>query len=300
MRQEQHLQQQFGVITRSQARACGLTERQIDHRLATGTWKRVHRSVYRHAISTKSWESQLIAAVLALDGVASHRCAAALWGLELFHQPAIELTVAEAASLRWPADVIVHRSTQWASRGKSKRRRIPCTSIERTLIDCGHVVGVQDLERLCESAVRQGLTSWKRIDRHLRTYARRGRNGAANLRELVDGRNPAGAVPLSDFSRRVANLLAEAGLPEPILEYRIHDETGHTIMQADLAWPEMKKAWELDGLRWHFGREDVERDRRKRNKAKTLGWRIQEILWSMYKDERHELVAMARAFLLEP
>ena len=70
-----------------------------------------------------------------------------------------------------------------------------------------------------------------------------------------------------------------------------------SVLQTDLAWPDQKKAWELDGLQWHFGREDVERDRRKRNRAKSLGWNIQEILWTMYTDEPERLVAQARSFL---
>ena len=46
-----------------------------------------------------------------------------------------------------------------------------------------------------------------------------------------------------------------------------------------------------------FGRAEVEKDRRKRNRAKSYGWNIQEILWSMYTDEPAELVEMARRFL---
>ena len=105
-------------------------------------------------------------------------------------------------------------------------------------------------------------------------------------------------MPLSDFSRLVANLLVDGGLPRPLVEHRITEEsTGAFIMQTDLAWPKYKKAWELDGLEWHFGRHEVERDRRKRNRARAEGWAIQEILWSMYVDDPDELVVMARKFL---
>ena len=104
-------------------------------------------------------------------------------------------------------------------------------------------------------------------------------------------------VPLSDFSRLVANLLVDHGLPEPVLEFPILDSTGSHVLQVDLAWPSLRKAWELDGLRFHFGRSDVERDKRKRNRAIAEGWTIQEILWSMYTDEPDELIALARRFL---
>ena len=106
-----------------------------------------------------------------------------------------------------------------------------------------------------------------------------------------------GVVPLSDFSRRIVQLLERAGLPTPEVEYRICDAQGNLLLQADLVWPKHKKIWELDGLQFHFGREDVERDRRKRNAVIAEGWVIQEILWSMYVDNPRALVEMARKFL---
>lgn len=164
-------------------------------------------------------------------------------------------------------------------------------------MDCAGSVSQVNLERVAESAIRQGLTTWTELERYLIAHARRGRNGSAGLRELIAARAGEPGVPLSDFSRLVSNLLAEAGLPRPKLEYRITNPRGELVMQADLAWPELKMVWELDGLQWHFGRSDVERDRRKRNEAKALGWRIQEILWSMYSNEPAHLVDMARRFL---
>ena len=116
---------------------------------------------------------------------------------------------------------------------------------------------------------------------------------------LLNERLGTRTIPLSDFSRLVTNLLVDSGIPRPQLEYRIVDDLGDLILQADLAWPALKKAWELDGLQWHFGRADVERDRRKRNRAKSAGWNIQEILWSMYVDDPAQLVQMAGAFLLQ-
>lgn len=104
-------------------------------------------------------------------------------------------------------------------------------------------------------------------------------------------------MPLSDFSRLVANLLVDNDLPEPVPEHRIYAADGSFIMQTDLAWPLRKKAWELDGLAFHFGRTERERDNRKRNRAKAEGWNIQEILWSMYVDDADGLVALCRQFL---
>lgn len=117
------------------------------------------------------------------------------------------------------------------------------------------------------------------------------------MRILLDARLGNGTIPLSDFSRLVEQLLGRHNIPTPVLEHRIIDENGDHVLQVDLAWPRQMKAWELDGLAFHFGRTDIERDRRKRNRAKALGWSIQEILWSMYVDDPEELVASAKKFL---
>ena len=69
------------------------------------------------------------------------------------------------------------------------------------------------------------------------------------LREVLDSRMPDSGVPLSKWSRLVGRLLVnDAGLPEPVYEYRILDPSGALIAQVDLAYPEAKVAIELDSI----------------------------------------------------
>jgi hypothetical protein len=287
---------QYGLITRRQARDAAMTDRQVDRRLATGAWVREHPRVFRLAAVAPSWESALLGPVLSVGGVASHRAAAALWDLEVFDRPPPELSVPHGRSLRLDG-VRQHWTTQWDRRAETSRRSIPCTGLERTLLDAGAVVSFHKLERLCEAAIRKEHTSWVGLIGVLKNHSVQGRTGCGKLRRLLERRLGDRTIPLSDFSRLVAQLLDDHGLPTPELEYRILDDAGDLILQADLAWPALKKAWELDGLQFHFGRAEVERDRRKRNRAKAHGWNIQEILWSMYVDDPRALVALARRFL---
>jgi len=244
-----------------------------------------------------TWESELLVAVLASKGVASHRAAAALWNLGVWNTPPPEVTVPLSASKR-SGVTRIHRTTQWGSMDKTIRRGIPVTGIERTILDCAGVSSFRATERLAEDAIRRKLTTWIDLVQCLQRHSARGRNGCLTLRRLLDFRLGDQTVPLSDFSRLVSNLLVDAGVPAPTLEYQIVEQcSGSFIMQTDLAWPEQRKAWELDGLQWHFGRTEVERDRRKRNRAKAEGWVIQEILWSMYVDQPAGLVEMAKKFL---
>lgn len=287
---------QHGVISRAQATAYGLTARQIDRRLKSGQWIPEYRGVYRAAPVPITWESKLLAACFATNGLASHRCAAALWNLDVFDRPPIEIVIPEHKSARTGVERL-HRSRQWDLTDRRIRSGIPCTGIERTILDTAGVVGLATTERLAEAAIRQRRTSWLALADCLSDHSARGRNGCLPLRVLLKRRLGDQTVPLSDFSRRIVQLLERSGLPEPVVEHRIVDDHGAHILQVDLAWPERRKAWELDGLQFHFGREDVERDRRKRNAAVAHGWVIQEILWSMYVEDPRGLVAMARKFL---
>lgn len=287
---------QYGTISRAQALAYGLTPSQIAYRLETGAWESPYRAVYRARAAPPSWEGDLLSACYATGGIASHRCAAALWGLDIYDNPPIEVTIDIKKSARAPVPRL-HRTKQWDLRDELARRQIPCTGIERTILDCAGVIGLGRTERLAEAAIRQRHTSWLELADSLSLHSARGRNGCLPLRVLLNRRIGSTTVPLSDFSRRVVQLLERANIPTPIVEYRITDSSGRHILQVDLAWPSRQKAWELDGLEFHFGREDVERDRRKRNAATAEGWTIQEILWSMYTDDPVGLVRMAQRFL---
>jgi hypothetical protein len=153
------------------------------------------------------------------------------------------------------------------------------------------------VELAAESAIRQDLTAWSSIGECLDAHAASGRPGIVAMRSLLDFRSDAATIPRSGFSRRVAQLLERAGLPAPVLEYPARTSGGEHILFLDLAWPESMKAWELDGLAWHFGRADLERDKDVRNRCKGEGWRIQEITWKKFREEPDDLVDMCRQFM---
>lgn len=296
---EARMRQQRGLITRSQAQACGLTRGQIAHRLRTGRWERAGRGVYRHRAAPRTWHQDVLAAVLATGGLASHGTAIALFGLDAAPASPVTVTVAHDRHQRVHHGAVVHATTQWAARQADIRQGIPCTGIERSLLDVAFDLDVDTLERLAEEAVRRRLTTFQTLARFLVLHGRCGRPGSAGMRAMLMRRDPNAELPLSDFSRLVHRLIVDLGLPEPVLEYAVTDASGRFILQADLAWPDERKIVELDGLAFHFGRPDIERDRRKRARARADGWRIMEVLWSMYQGERHDLGDLLTRFLTD-
>ena len=171
------------------------------------------------------------------------------------------------------------------------------TSVERTVLDCAYRLPATRLESVAESAIRRRLTSWFALRDVVVAQGRRGRNGTAGLRALVEARLGDPVVPRSDFSRLVTRLLTASGLPKPVLEHRVHDDRGRFLMQVDLAWPDRRCIVELDGLEHHFGRSDRERDIAKRARVRAEGWRMVEVGWSMYRETPEELVSLVRRFL---
>ncbi|MGI8519221.1 MAG: type IV toxin-antitoxin system AbiEi family antitoxin domain-containing protein [Actinomycetota bacterium] len=73
---------QHWVIARTQLLLLGLSATGIDRRLSSGLFVRLHPSVYRIGAAPESWRQRLLGACLWTDGVASHRSALMLLGLE--------------------------------------------------------------------------------------------------------------------------------------------------------------------------------------------------------------------------
>ena len=103
-------------------------------------------------------------------------------------------------------------------------------------------------------------------------------------------------MPLSDWSRMVAELLEGARLPRPTFEYRVKARDGSLVAQVDLACPAERLAIELDSVRWHFNPESFVDDPRRRNETSLAGWTVLTFTWDDYAKRPEALCAtVARA-----
>ena len=155
---------QYGLVTRSQALDAGMTRRAIDWQLERGNWHRVHPQVYVYDGVARSWEQSLLAACLwgGARALASHRSAAALWGLASMESSAIEISTPR--SLRsW--SVVVHRVTAGdTQKVVTKKRGIPLTGIDQTLFDLGGVIPLHHLEVVLDDALNRRLTTLSSLE----------------------------------------------------------------------------------------------------------------------------------------
>ena len=227
---------QYGLVTRAQALTAGMTARQIANRLATGSWTREARGLYRHAATPSTPLSRLLAACIVHDGLASHRSAAALHVIDGFKLDLIELTVSRGRRPLMPG-VVLHQSSQMSLAKPVQRQGVPCTRPDRTVLDLAAVVSRRRLDRTIDAVLRDRLLRPSDLYGVLALQARRGRNGCAAFRSALDRRLGDDPVPLSEWSRMVEDLLVDAGLARPRLEYRICRSDGELLAQVDLAYP---------------------------------------------------------------
>lgn len=260
---------QHGLIERTQALRLGITDDMLSDWVEAGRLERLHAGVYRLAGAPPSWEQDVMAAVLAADGVASHGTAGRLWGV--YDTDAVEVTVSRTH--RCVADgVVTHRSRDLASRHVTRRRGIPVTNPMRTLVDLGAVDRWAVSDAL-ERAVIARVCSVVAVERVLDEVARRGRRGAGVIRRILDDRALGRARPDGLLEARFARVLREHALPRPEFQYRIGRH------RVDFAYPDLRIAIEVDGFEVHGTPAALQADLERQNRLVAAGWTVLRFTW---------------------
>lgn len=91
-------------------------------------------------------------------------------------------------------------------------------------------------------------------------------------------------------------LLLKAKLPLPSSQYKIRGE-GRFLARVDFAYPDARLAIEVDGYRWHSGRQRWQRDLARRNVLTTLGWRVIHMTSTDLDERSGEIVALVAGAL---
>lgn len=286
---------QHGLITVDQAEALGGNRRMLQARARRGTLTQTEVNVFRFTSWPPTWHSRLHGLVLGAGpgALASHRSAAALWGLDGFGQGTPELTIPRNRRFR-RRGARIHESSDLALAGMRTREGIPVTDPSRTLLDLARFLGDDRLLLAIESARRLELTSWPELIAVLAKHARQGRPGIRRLRRVIAANVHRDEVTDSGFELLFLALLREHGLPEPVLHHRLLSSDGTLLAEIDLALPELRIAIELDGS-VHRTRDVFERDRPRQNRIALEGWTILRFTWATFVADPQRIVAEVRA-----
>lgn len=266
---------QYGLLTRAQARDCGMADGAITYQLRSG-WHAMHRGVFSLPGFSPCWEQSVLAACLrgGPSTVASHSTAGALLRLDGCDRGAIHLL----SSHVWTSPgVTIHRTRALPACDCTKVGPIPVTNASRTLLDLGAVCDEEVVEIALECALRRGLTSIPRLRWRLEEVGGKGRPGSAVLRHLVDLRDPkarpAASVLEVKFLRRIRGI----GLPAPTRQLQVDAGAGRRFL--DFAWPHAMLGVEVGGREFHSGPAAEQRDSKRHNELTVLGWRVLYFTW---------------------
>jgi hypothetical protein len=254
----------YGVVTREEMRAAGVSDQEIKIRVRRGSLIRVHSSVYRVGHCAPSVEARYLAAVKACGegAVLSGLAAAHLLGLTRGPAPAPEVTAPKqrrVARVRTTCSPQIDRTTY---------RGIPVSTVPRTLVDLAATLALDDLARACHEAGVRHRTTPAHVEAVL---ARRPNTpGAAKLRAVIHGDVH---VTLSRLEARFLARLREAGLPLP----RTNRPAGGR--RVDCRWADHRLTVELDSYRYHGSRHAWEQDRRREREAYARGDQFRRYTW---------------------
>jgi len=265
---------QRGLISHRQALTCGLSDHGIRHRIANGTWERIHRGLYLVSGNTIDRHHEILGAILRVGGPAwaSHSTAAELWELPIRPPTSVEITTPLGRLVRQQG-IRAHRSGRISENDVRVVDGIPVLSGARTVLDLSGRVGVRELGRIMDDGLRRRVFTLAALHAVFRElpYEAPGRS-PATMRKVLAARTVGFHPGDSELERTVLQAILDAGLPEPISQHPV--KLGRNTYRLDLAYPDHKIAIEVDGFAFHHDRGTFDRDRQRQNDLVTAGWTV--------------------------
>jgi very-short-patch-repair endonuclease len=182
--------------------------------------------------------------------------------------------------------VRTRRSRRFHPRELTIWKRIPITTVPRTLIDLPSMLSFDDLtSAVHEADVRHG-TRPEHIEAVLQGYPNA--KGATTLRAIASGDHP---TLLSKLEKHFRALLRASALELPLTNRK---QGAHYV---DCRWPRHRLTVELDSYRFHRSRHAWEQDRERERAARARGDEFRRYTWRDVVEEPAPTVADLRVLL---
>lgn len=251
-------QKQFGLISRGQALAAGVSVGSLYRAVNQGRLVAVASGLYRFGAVPPGWEQRALTPQLVRPGrsALSHWTAAWLHRLAGVRQPhRLDVSVSYDTTLTLE-NTDVHRVRQL----RTNHRIGPyvVTSIGRTIVDLASVMRREALTFAFDSATARYPREMTALFEYVSTRPLRGRAGLTVLRELFAERY--GVMLESPLESRVWTALVRSKLPLPVAQHPIGD-----VMRVDFVWPRERVMLHVDGRAFHASRAELDRDAGQRN-----------------------------------
>jgi Transcriptional regulator, AbiEi antitoxin/Protein of unknown function (DUF559)/AbiEi antitoxin C-terminal domain len=281
--------EQWGVLSASELRACGLSRQAISVRVRNGRLHPIHRGVYAVGHANITLHGRFLAAVKACGAGAalSHFSAAALFGFLKWDDRYLEVTV-RGAGTRAHGGIRFHRTCVLDAEDLTRHEGIPVTSPARTLVDLAAVLPYKGLR----SAVRRGQSlRFVSLHRLVETVERLGpRPGTRKLLKVI----VTGPAPTrSELEDVVLDLMLARGLVHPDVNVPLVVDGRRVV--PDFRWPAQRLVVEADGREWHDNKLAREDDAERQALLEAHGERVIRVTWSQAVARRTETLARLRA-----
>jgi len=266
---------QHNLVGRRQATTLGLDATQW-HRMRAGPdWSAVTDDVLRLVGAAPSRGEVLMAAVLDDGGQVhgSHSSGAWWWGVPGYRPVPVHL-VRTSYTNEHSDLATIHRVRELPERWLTVLHGIPVVRPELAILQLAATEHPDRVGRALDNAWSRRLLTGRSLIALLADYGKRGRNGTAVLRELVDARGPDYVPPASNLESRVRSILADAGI-----QLRLQVDSGGEDWtgRVDLRALDRPLIVEVQSEMYHSALLDVEADDIRKAKLEADGFVVVEV-----------------------
>lgn len=284
-------------MTLAQLEGLGVSRAATGQRARIGRLLRVHEGVYAVGHPLLTPEGVWMAAVLACGAgaVLSHRSAGVLWGLIDDDRGGLVDVTAPNRRGRQPTAIAAHRDGALSKAERTVVRHIPCTTVERTLLDLAGTVSIRRLRRALAEAEVLRIVDLGILRALLRRH--RGRRGVARLRLVLDELHPDTRRTRSELERMFMRMCDRYSLPRPEVNVKLN--VNGNVFEPDFLWRDVGLIVEADGRRFHDTSSAFQYDRRREQELQRVGWRVSRCTWEQVEYEPRRLAAVLRDLLAQ-
>jgi len=235
-----------------------------------GRWRLVLPGVVVAAGTPVDRELLTRAAVLWLPpyGALSHASAARCWGIHVPDDTGVWVTVPWEAPQRSRLGVTVVRTRHLPARWRTGCE-LRWTPADRTIVDLAQVLSARELDAALLSAVRRGVSSAVEIDRV--AIGLHGRAGLQLLRRTTSRWTAERESQLEDLLDADVRSVYSGEVKRQVM---VPDAAGRPVARLDIAAPELRLAFEADGLLFHSTDAQLAKDQRRDRALLARGWTV--------------------------
>ena len=266
---------QNGIVTGTQLRSYGLSDKQIHLRRKRGDLVLVLPGVFRVGAVPDSYEARLraVAAWIQDRGFFNSSTAGYLYELDGIDRPD-RISIARYSGVACPSWLRIHRLEAGDAPPIRRVKGFRVCCVERALAECAATVPARLVGRALDDALRRRLTTLGRMRAFAKTWGR-GRRGATVLGKLLKGRDEQDERVRSRFESKMLTVLRRIPGHRFVANFCLSVEGATYFL--DFYNAAARLAIECHSFKWHIGRhnEDARRDRR----IRSLGIEIMYFTW---------------------